>query len=102
MVKIVYAQQAVNDLLRLTDFLIESNPTAALATINLIEEAIMLLERHPLIGRLIDDALRELIISRGKSGYVALYSYENKKNTILILTIKHQRETGIIFDLENS
>ncbi len=102
MVKIVYAQQAVNDLLRLTDFLIESNPTAALATINLIEEAIMLLERHPLIGRLIDDALRELIISRGKSGYVALYSYENKKNTILILTIRHQRETGIIFDLENS
>jgi addiction module RelE/StbE family toxin len=102
LVKIVYAQQAVNDLLRLTDFLIESNPTAALATINLIEEAIMLLERHPLIGRLIDDALRELIISRGKSGYVALYSYENKKNTILILTIRHQRETGIIFDLENS
>ncbi len=102
MVKIVYAQQAVNDLLRLTDFLIESNPTEALATINLIEEAIMLLERHPLIGRLIDDALRELIISRGKSGYVALYSYENKKNTILILTIRHQRETGIIFDLENS
>lgn len=102
MVKIVYAQQAVNDLFRLTDFLIESNPTAALATINLIEEAIMLLERHPLIGRLIDDALRELIISRGKSGYVALYSYENKKNTILILTIRHQRETGISFDLENS
>ena len=85
MVKIVYAQQAVNDLLRLTDFLIESNPTAALATIDLIEEAIMLLERHQLIGRLIDDALRELIISRGKSGYVALYSYvvsSTKCNTV--------------------
>ena len=102
MVTIVYAQQAVDDLLRLTDFLIESNPTAALATIDLIEEAIMLLERHPLIGRLIDNALRELIISRGKSGYVALYSYELHKNTILILTIRHQREAGMSFDPENS
>lgn len=102
MVKIVYAQQAVDDFLRLTDLLIESNPTAALATMDLIEEAIMLLERHPLIGRFIDNALRELIISRGKSGYVALYSYEQHKNTILILTIRHQRETGMSFDPENS
>ena len=94
MVKILYAQQAVDDLLRLTDFLIESNPTAALSTIELIEEAIMLLERHPLIGRLIDDALRELIISRGKSGYVALYSFERESDTVLILAIRHQREIG--------
>ena len=95
MVKIVYAQQAVDDLLRLTDFLIESSPAAALATIDLIEEAIMLLVRHPLIGRLVDDALRELIISRGKSGYVALYSYERNSDTILILTIRRQREVGM-------
>lgn len=101
MVKIVYAQQAVDDLLRLTDFLIESSPAAALATIDLIEEAIMLLGRHPLIGRLVDDALRELIISRGKSGYVALYSYERNSDTILILTIRHQREVGMSDGLES-
>lgn len=101
MVKIVYAQQAVDDLLRLTDFLIESSPAAALATIDLIEEAIMLLGRHPLIGRLVDDALRELIISRGKSGYVALYSYERNSDTILILTIRHQREVGMSDSLES-
>jgi plasmid stabilization system protein ParE len=77
LVIIVYAQQAVDDLLRLTDFLIEANPTAALATIDLIEEVIMLLERHLLIGRLIDNALRELIISRGNlvmSLYIAMSS----------------------------
>ncbi|CAM8646066.1 ParE Plasmid stabilization system protein [Oxalobacteraceae bacterium] len=101
MVKIVYAQQAVDDFLRLTDFLIESNPTAALATVELIEEAIMLLERHPLIGRLVDDVLRELIISRGKSGYVALYSYEQSSDTILILAIRHQREVGMSDSLDN-
>jgi len=69
LVKIIYAQQAVDDLFRLTDFLLESNSLAALDTIELIEEAIMLLERHPLIGRPVDDYLRELVISRGKSGY---------------------------------
>ena len=101
MVKIVYAQQAVDDFLRLTGFLIESNPTAALATVELIEEAIMLLERHPLIGRLVDDVLRELVISRGKSGYVALYSYEQSSDTILILAIRHQREVGMSDSLDN-
>jgi plasmid stabilization system protein ParE len=101
LVKIVYAQQAVDDLLRLTDFLIESSPVAALATIDLIEEAIMLLGRHPLIGRLVDDALRELIISRRKSGYVALYSHERNSDTILILTIRHQREVGMSDSLES-
>ena len=93
--KILYAQQAVDDLLRLTDFLTESNPTAVLSTIGLIEEAIMLLERHLLIGRLIDDVLRELIISIGKSCYVALYSFERESDVILILAIRHQREIGI-------
>lgn len=102
MVKIIYAQQAVNDLLRLTDFLLESNPTAALDTIGLIEEAVMVLERHPLIGRTVDDFLRELLISRGKSGYVALYSYEQHKNTILVLAIRHQRETGLNLDPASS
>ncbi len=101
MVKIVYAQQAVDDFLRLTDFLIESNPTAALATVELIEEAIMLLGRHPLIGRLVDDVLRELIISRGKSGYVALYSFEQNRNTILILAIRHQKEVGMSDNVNN-
>jgi plasmid stabilization system protein ParE len=102
LVKIIYAQQAVNDLLILTDFLLESNPTAALDTIGLIEEAVMLLERHPLIGRAVDDFLRELVISRGKSGYVALYSYEQYKNTILVLAIRHQRETGLNLDPASS
>ena len=95
MVKIVYAQQALDDLIRLTDFLLETDAAAALTTINLIEEAVMLLVRHPLIGRQVDEQLRELVISRGKSGYVALYSYEQHRNTALILTIRHQRESGL-------
>jgi hypothetical protein len=37
--------------------------------VELIEEAVTLLRRHPLIGRPVEQALRELVISRGKTGY---------------------------------
>ncbi len=98
MVKIVYTQNAVNDLVRLTDFLIEVDIKAASETIDLIEDAISILDRHPLIGRAVDEEIRELVISRGATGYVALYSVEEHKNAILILAIRHQREAGFNFN----
>ncbi len=98
MVKIVYTQNAVNDLVRLTDFLIEVDIKAASETIDLIEDAISILDRHPLIGRAVDEEIRELVISRGATGYVALYSVEEHKNAILILAIRHQREVGFNFN----
>ena len=97
MVKIVYSQNAVNDLVRLTDFLIEADIYVASETVDLIEEAVSILNRHPLIGRAVDEEIRELVISRGATGYVALYSFEEHKNAILILAIRHQREAGYTF-----
>ncbi|MEA1053253.1 type II toxin-antitoxin system RelE/ParE family toxin [Lamprobacter modestohalophilus] len=94
MANIIYSNRAFADLERLTDFLLEVDPSAAPETIDLITEAVAILERHPLIGRQIDDRLRELVISRGKSGYIALYSYEPEYDTALILAIRHQREAG--------
>lgn len=82
------------DLERLTDFLIESDLSAAAETLGLIEEAVDLLIRHPLIGRPVEYALRELVISRGNTGYVALYSFEEDQDAVLILAIRHQREAG--------
>jgi addiction module RelE/StbE family toxin len=97
LLRIVFAPQAVDDLERLTDFLIENDKNAALRTIELIEEAIQILARHPLVGRLCDTHLRELVISRGNSGYVALYSFEESKNMILINAIRHQKESGGLY-----
>jgi addiction module RelE/StbE family toxin len=93
--KIVYSGQALNDLDRLTDFLLAEFPQAALETIELIQEAVNMLKNHPLIGRETDQDLRELVISRGQSGYIALYSYEYAFDTVLILSIRHQREAGL-------
>lgn len=94
MARLIYSEQAFSDLSRLSDFLAESDPLAAAETLGLIAEAVTLLRRHPLVGRPVENELRELVISRGRTGYVALYSFEEEQDAILILAIRHQREAG--------
>lgn len=38
--------------------------------------------------------VRELVISRGRSGYVALYRYLPRRDRIDVLAIRRQREAG--------
>lgn len=90
----IYSTRAFADLLRLTDFLLETEPSAALETAELISEAVQLLENHHLVGRPVEHGLRELVISRGRTGYLALYSYEEQDDAVLVLAIRHQREAG--------
>ena len=94
MARISYASRALSDLERISDFLMPEGVDAQLATLDLIEEAIAVLVRHPLIGRLAEHDLRELVISHGKTGYIALYSYEAEEDAILVLAVRHQREVG--------
>ena len=94
MARLIYSEQALDDLERLTDFLLQSDTQAALETVSLVEEAVSILTRHPLVGRPIENGLRELVISRGRSGYVALYSVEEQNDAVLILAFRHQREAG--------
>jgi plasmid stabilization system protein ParE len=84
--------EAGEDLDRLTDFLLESEPDAAIETVELNLDALGILVRHPRIGRILVEGLRELVISRGRSGYVALYSYDEAADVALVLALRHQRE----------
>ena len=38
--------------------------------------------------------MRELVISYGRSGFVALYDYLAPIDTVVILAVRHQRESG--------
>jgi plasmid stabilization system protein ParE len=78
----------------LVDFLRAHQAEYAVETIDLILNALTILEQHPEIGRLVQHHFRELIISRGKKGYVALYEYDQKSDVVLVLAIRHQREAG--------
>ena len=96
MARLIYSPRAFDDLDRLTDFLIDTDQVIASETVELIVEAVTILKHHPLIGRPVEDHLRELIISRGRTGYVALYSYEAEHDSVLVLAIRHQRESGFV------
>lgn len=95
MAKISFSSQPISDLEHISDFLSEIGVEVQLEALDLIDEAIHILARHPLIGRPVEAGLRELVISHGKTGYVALYSHEPNHDTILILAIRHQREAGL-------
>ena len=84
--------EAADDLERLSDFLQERAIETAVETIDLVLNALEILARHPCIGRPLQQGLRELVISRGQSGYLALYSYDEQADVALVLAIRQQRE----------
>lgn len=47
---------------------------------------------HPLIGRPIDANRRELLVFRGRSGYVAQYAFLPAADEVVFLAVRHQRE----------
>jgi plasmid stabilization system protein ParE len=89
-----YSGRALADLDRLLDFLAAVDPAAALAAAAVIVDAVKILERHPHIGRPVRGRLRELVISQGRTGYVALYRVTPRRERIEVLAIRHQREAG--------
>lgn len=96
MALIVVTPNALSDLERLRNFLVDSDPAAADRTLELILAGISVIADHPLIGRPVEPGFRELIISRGRSGYIALYRYLETRDAVLVLAIRHQREAGYV------
>ena len=94
MTELVYAEKSLIDLERLADFLLQTDPQTAQDTAVLIFDALEILTRHPEIGRKVHFGQRELVISRGRTGYLALYRFLPHIDRILVLALRHQRESG--------
>ena len=94
MADVRYSERALAHLDRLTEFLTGTDAEAAAETAAIIVDAIEVLRRHPEIGRPGGDDFRELIISRGRTGYVALYRHDERDDMVIVLAIRHQREAG--------
>jgi len=90
--QVVYAENALTNLERAFEFLHEHDPSAARNAAIAISEAVGMLARHPLIGRVVEGELRELVISFGRTGYIALYRFLPVADEVRILAIRHQRE----------
>jgi len=52
------------------------------------------LDQDLLIGRPVHEDKRELVIGRRSRGYVALYRYVAKIDTVFVLALRSQREAG--------
>lgn len=70
MTRLLLAPGAVRDIERSTDFSISNDEASASATAGILIEGLAI-QQHALVGRTVAFALRELAISRGRSGYVA-------------------------------
>ena len=94
MAKVIYSDEAFSDLERIVEFLLETSSKAAAQALESVRSAIGILEAHPFIGRRLDDHIRELVISRGATGYLALYRFDPAFDVARILRVRHQREAG--------
>jgi plasmid stabilization system protein ParE len=91
---VVYSARALDHIACAFQFLRDKNPDAAQNAVTAIQSAVENLGAHPLVGRRLEGELRELIISYGRSGYVALYRFVVATDEVRILAIRHQREVG--------
>lgn len=94
MAKLVYSENALGNIERAFEFLAQHDPNIATEAAVAIRDGIEVLRDHPFIGRRIEGEIRELVISFGRTGYVALYRYIPVYDLVRILAIRHQREIG--------
>ena len=96
MTRLAISDGAAEDIERLAAFLLETLPLEAIKTAEIIFGGLELLQTHPEIGRPAGDGMRELVISRGRTGYVAAYFYDSEADIVTVTAVRHQRESGYL------
>ncbi len=93
--KVRLTAEALEDLDRLYDFLLERDLDAAERALAAIEHAFTLLAFSPFSCRKAllqrDPRWRELLIPFGHSGYIALFEIDDN-HTVTVTAVRHQRE----------
>ena len=92
---VIYSARALSDietaLTRCSD-----DPGSAAKATAAIRSGAESLAAHPLIGRRVEGELRELIVSQGVTGYIALYRFLVAVDEVRILALASQRDIGFI------
>jgi plasmid stabilization system protein ParE len=93
-----YTDAALTDLRRLTAFVEEIDSASADRALDAIVRASALLESFPFTCRKAspdNPFLRELVVSFGATGYVALFDIAG--NQVTIVALRHQREDDFLY-----
>lgn len=94
MARIELAPEVLDDFDRIFEHLSAFEAVHIAQRIGDIIDAVQILEHSPMIGRPIKGGKRELIIGRGSHGYVALYRFVSAIDTVFVLAVRSQRESG--------
>jgi toxin ParE1/3/4 len=92
--RIEVAPGVFDDFDRFFDHIARFDVESAPERIAEILEAVQVLGNSPLIGRPVAGGKRELVIGRAARGYVALYRYAAEIDTVFVLAMRSQRESG--------
>ena len=96
--RLVFTPQSHRDLARLEDFLWHAEDPLANELLSFVLDGLQVLTHQPGIGRPVGAGLRELVINRGRGGYLARYRWDQSRRAVIVLRIRHQREAGYADD----
>ena len=96
MAQVVYSPRALENLERAFTAPLTEGAAAKGAAAEAIESAVNNLAAHPLVGRRVEGDIRELVISFGATGYIALYRFVVQEDQVRVLALRHQREIGYL------
>jgi len=94
MIDVVFSPAAYADLERLEEFLWTTQDPLAAELLAFLLDGLRVLTHQPGVGRPVPPGHRELIISRGRGGYLARYVFDAARQRVIVLGIRHQREAG--------
>jgi toxin ParE1/3/4 len=94
MTRIELAPEVLDDFDRFAEHLTRFEVPDIPARVAEIIQAIDILSHSPLIGRPVRGGKRELLIGRDSRAYVALYRYLADIDTVFVLALRSQRESG--------
>jgi toxin ParE1/3/4 len=94
MAGIELASEVLDDFDRFLDHMTRFEVAAAPERIREIVQGIQILAHSPLVGRPVKGGKRELVIGREVRGYVVLYRFVAALDTVFVLAIRSQRESG--------
>ncbi len=93
MTRVKLAASALRDLDRIREFLLTHDPDNEPERMQELLAALNVLTHAPEIGRRVSPERRELVIGRAARGYVAQYRYMRPTDSVLIMAVRHQRES---------
>ncbi len=92
MTRVIVTPRIRADVDRIFDFLFDRAPESAGEHVHTIMSALADLGDRPQAGRPATAGLRELLISTGAGGYVALYRFDEVLDVVHVLALRSQRE----------